>query len=67
MLLVGQYDSRNIYGIEVNNNDIALASAYELSSTGDISELFEYEEPGLIRENYYSGKRLGDKDYDYPT
>ncbi|MBN1221376.1 MAG: hypothetical protein JXM69_20805 [Anaerolineae bacterium] len=62
ILLIGMYNPNNIYLVD-KSDDPMLDKVYQLSVGGDVTDLFEYQEPKLIRENFYSGQRKDDKGY----
>ena len=67
LLLLGAYQSKNIYQIE-SGDDPVLINAHNISSKGEVSNLFDYQEPELIRENFYTGQRADDDvPYDDPA
>lgn len=48
------------------NDDYLLREAINMAFEGSVTDLFEYQEPKIIREKYYSGKRSnteGEDDY----
>ena len=70
ILLIGSSEAESLdalNSIAVESNDQLLVNSFEVGITGETVELLNYEEPPLIRANFYSGRRENDVDYDYPT
>ena len=51
------YDSQLVQEELIESEDYLLEEAYHLALEGSVGELFSYQEPEIIRQKYYTGKR----------
>jgi SAM-dependent methyltransferase len=57
ILILGMYDKEINMEVLGEDSDYMLDEAFNVALEGSDSDLFEYEEPKIIRDKYYSGKR----------
>ncbi|KMW70669.1 hypothetical protein WN50_33525 [Limnoraphis robusta CS-951] len=57
ILILGMYDKEINREVLGKDSDYMLDEALKVAREGSNSDLFEYEEPKIIRDKYYSGKR----------
>ncbi|ERT09637.1 reverse transcriptase family protein [Lyngbya aestuarii BL J] len=57
ILILGMYDKKINMEVLGEDSDYMLDEAFKVALEGSDSDLFEYEEPKIIRDKYYSGKR----------
>ncbi|MBD2196295.1 MULTISPECIES: RNA-directed DNA polymerase [Calothrix] len=58
LLILGQYKREDIiYEVLENETDYILDEASNMALEGGLENLFQQEEPSIIRHKYYSGKR----------
>lgn len=62
MLILGAYDPCHIANVAWRDHDL-LSSARPLASRDGVAELTRYHEPEVVRQTYYSGRRLHGPEY----
>ena len=62
ILILGMYDKKINMEVLGKDSDYMLDEALKVALEGSNSDLFEYEEPKIIRDRYYSGKRQSNAD-----
>jgi hypothetical protein len=62
ILILGMYDKKINMEVLGKDSDYMLDEALKVALEGSDSDLFEYEEPKIIRDKYYSGKRKSNAD-----